>query len=112
MTDKITTWLVDETGTKALVEGADERDRLLPLGWSETTEPAGDEFVWCRHDGITDPARFPAASLEAWRARGWEPSGPPGSVPAQPLTIAQAEPEPAPEPAKTAASKKETKVNA
>lgn len=70
-------WLVDETGAKALVEGATERDRLVPLGWAETSEPTGSEFVWARCPGVADPARFPAETLLAWATKGWEPGAPP-----------------------------------
>jgi hypothetical protein len=77
MTTLQTYWLVDETGTKALVEGAAERDRFLPLGWAETAEPTGSEFVWARHEGVADPARFPAETLEAWAVKGWLPGPPP-----------------------------------
>lgn len=81
MTEKQTYWLVNAEGNKALASGAAERDRLVPLGWAETEEPTGDEFVWARHEGIADPARFPAASFaEVWQPRGWEPSTPPEPV--------------------------------
>lgn len=77
MTDKIKTWLADVTGTKALAEGADQRDSLIGLGWAEAAEPAGSEFVWCRHPDITVPAKFPAETLDAWAIRGWAPGAPP-----------------------------------
>lgn len=85
-------WLVDETGAKALVEGAEQRDRFLPLGWTETDEPTGTEFVWARCPGVADPARFPAETLEAWATRGWAPGAPPS--PFDVLSPA-AEPQPA-----------------
>jgi hypothetical protein len=77
MSGKTTYWMADDTGSKALVEGAAERDRWLGLGWVEAGEPAGTEMVWCRHEGIADPAAFPAGVLEtAWKAKGWMPGAP------------------------------------
>ena len=33
----------------------------------------GAEFGWMIHNEGTVPAQFPAASVPAWRARGWAP---------------------------------------
>lgn len=72
MTEKQKYWLANADGDKALVEGREQRDRFVPLGWSETTEPAGDEWVIARMDGIENPARFPAAAFRlVWEPRGW-----------------------------------------
>ncbi|MFY1588997.1 hypothetical protein ACN267_31405 [Micromonospora sp. WMMD734] len=73
-------WLTDGYGNKALVVGTDERDRWTPIGWAESTEPAGDDMVWMRHGGHGGHAQFAAGVLEQWRALGWEPSPPPEPV--------------------------------
>lgn len=88
MTAKKDFWLVDETGNKALVQGADDRDRLLPLGWSEATEPTGDEQVWMSHPEVENPARFPAGALAQWQVLGWQPGLPPGDRPAEQVVTA------------------------
>lgn len=75
-----TYWLTDGYGNKAQVTGAAERDRWVPLGWSETIEPAGDERVWMRHTDHGGHAQFAAGVVETWRALGWEPSAPPEPV--------------------------------
>lgn len=77
MTGKQTYWLVDETGTKALVEGAAERDRWVPRGWAESTEPTGSEFFYAWLDGVTVPARLTAAARDVWEIKGWKPGPPP-----------------------------------
>jgi hypothetical protein len=85
MTEKQTYWLADRAGNKALVEGAAERDRWVPLGWAEADEPTGDELVWASFEGVEDPAQFPAeVFLEVWGPKGWTPSAPP--EPVDPLT--------------------------
>lgn len=73
-------WLADGYGGKALVEGADERDRWLPLGWSESSEPQPGERVWLRHEEHGGRALFPAESVELWRQKGWQPSDPPEPI--------------------------------
>jgi hypothetical protein len=81
MTEKQTYWLVDATGDHALITGADERDRWVPLGWTPADEPIGDAFVWAWLDGITVPARFPAAALaEVFGPKGWVAGPPPQAV--------------------------------
>ncbi|HEY9414673.1 MAG TPA: hypothetical protein VIQ30_07945 [Pseudonocardia sp.] len=80
MAEKKTYWLTDGYGNSAQVVGAEERDRWVPRGWSETTEPTGDERVWM-HNATTDGrAQFAAGVVETWRALGWEPSAPPEPV--------------------------------
>jgi hypothetical protein len=78
VTEKQTYWLADAEGNHALVTGADERDRWVPLGWEHTdTEPATDARVWAWHADIEHPALFPAESFAAfWEPRGWQ-AGPP-----------------------------------
>lgn len=105
MTEKKTYWLVDSAGTAAAVEGAAERDRWLPHGWTETDEePTGDTFVWASNPDVQDPAKFPADALrEVWSAKGWLPSAPP--EPLDPLTGERpARPAVAPVPTNSAAA--------
>lgn len=79
MTDKQTYWMRDAEGAYALMTGADERDWWTPFGWTQAEEPGRQEFVWARHEGIENPARFPAGILAtAWP--GWEPSTPPSPM--------------------------------
>ena len=78
MTGPKTYWLVDRTGNKALVEGAAERDRWVPLGWAEAEEPTGDELVWASFDGVEQPAQFPHDIFrEVWEPKGWTAAAPP-----------------------------------
>lgn len=70
-------WLADGFGAKALVEGADQRDRWVPLGWSESTEPEPGERVWLRHEEHGGQALFPAESVDLWLRKGWQLSSPP-----------------------------------
>lgn len=104
MTDKQTYWMADVDGTKAFVTGADERDRLIPLGWAVADEPASGDFVWLEHDEHGGRAKFTADAVPLWEPRGWHPSPPEEPVnPALPnLAAATAAPPaktPAPEPA-------------
>lgn len=93
MTEK-TYWLVDAAGRKCLVTGAVERDRWLPLGWSDADEPVGDEFVWVHHAEVAEPGRLPVSAWrEVWQAKGWQAGPPP--EPVDPLTGAR---RPAPTP--------------
>lgn len=81
MTDKNTYWVRDAAGDYALLTGTDQRDRWLPHGWTEVDEPTGQEFVWARHEGIQEPARFPANALrEVWADRGWKAAEPPSPI--------------------------------
>ena len=77
---KNTYWLADGYGSKALVEGADERDRWVPRGWAEADEPAGEDRVWMQHGEHKGRAQFPAAVVETWQALGWKPAAPPEPV--------------------------------
>lgn len=81
---KNTYWISDPDGIRALVEGADERDRWTKVhGWAEAEEPDRLDFVWLRHE---DPAlgafrmTWEAAQLDAWAGRGWKPGAPPEPV--------------------------------
>ncbi|MCZ7440814.1 hypothetical protein O7598_30805 [Micromonospora sp. WMMC241] len=80
MAEKKTYWLTDGYGTHALVEGAAERDRWVPRGWSEADEPAGAEMVWMHHPDTDGRQMFAAGVVETWRALGWVPSAPPEPV--------------------------------
>lgn len=80
MAEKKTYWLADGYGVKALVVGAAERDRWVPLGWSEADEPAPDDRVWLRHEDHGGRALFPAPVVELWQQKGWQPSDPPPPV--------------------------------
>ncbi|TBL44240.1 hypothetical protein EYA84_02010 [Verrucosispora sp. SN26_14.1] len=77
---KTTYWMTDGYGAAALVEGADERDRWKPLGWSVVDGEkalAGVTHVWLRHEDHGQRAKFPAGAVELWQAKGWHPSDPP-----------------------------------
>ena len=88
---KTTYWLADPQGVRAPVEGVEARDYLTRVhGWTESTEPDRQDFVWLRHE---DPAlgatsmTWEAAQLDAWAGRGWKPGSPvelPESAPAEP----------------------------
>lgn len=100
---KNTYWMTDGYGAKALIEGADQRDRWKPLGWAETDEPAGDDRVWLRHEEHGGRALFPAEVVELWQQKGWQPSDPPApespfNAP-QPTDVVEATPTTSPAPA-------------
>ncbi len=118
MTEKKTYWVRNASGEYALLDGAAERDRLSAFGWNETDEPpADDAFVWMRHEGIEQPAKFPAKSVANWMANGWVPGAPPEHVDVtQEPSVAQvlgfpasAADSPAPAPAAKASGKTEGK---
>lgn len=79
MTEKSTYWIADVNGVKAKVVGVDARDEWTKVrGWSETTEPAGQEFQWVRNvdHGGKGVMNHEAAVLH--ESLGWVPSGPDG----------------------------------
>lgn len=79
MTDKNTHWIADVNGVKAKVTGGDARDVWTRVnGWSETTEPVGQEFQWIRNvdHGGKGVMNHEAALLH--EGLGWVPSGPEG----------------------------------
>jgi hypothetical protein len=45
-----------------------------------TSSAPGVEMVWAWHEGIEQPAKFPAAALPVWEAKGWVPGPPPEPV--------------------------------
>jgi hypothetical protein len=74
---KNTYWISDPDGTKALVEGAEERNFWVQVhGWSEADEPQGQEFVWLENDEHGGRAKFNAQAVPLWEPRGWHPSPP------------------------------------
>ncbi len=77
---KNTYWLTDGFGRKALVDGADQRDRWKPLGWAEGDAPAGDDQVWMQHEAHGGRQLFTASVVSTWEALGWKPSAPPEPV--------------------------------
>lgn len=103
MSGKNIYWIADTDGTKALVEGAEERDRWVHVhGWAETDEPTGQEFVWVHNENPELlPARmnWQAAQDPAWAARGWAPGAPVEPVNNAVAHRAAAE-QPVPEPVK------------
>ncbi|MEU4367554.1 hypothetical protein [Micromonospora chersina] len=96
MTEKKTYWLTDGYGAKALIEGAEQRDRWKPLGWSETDEPEPGDRVWLRHEDHGGRALFPVESVALWQQKGWQPSDPPEPInpfnAAQPADVTEAAP--------------------
>jgi hypothetical protein len=75
-------WIQSGTA-KAVVEGAEERDRFTLLhGWSEATEPADGDFVWMAHpdDDIAKPGLVAWAARAYWQGIGWQPAAPPEPV--------------------------------
>jgi hypothetical protein len=99
MTDSKKFWIADVDGVKAVVAGTAARDEWVKVhGWTETTEPVGQEFQWVRNadHGGKGVLNHEAALLH--EGLGWFPSGPNGyDEPEEP-----AEPEP-PAPTKSAA---------
>lgn len=78
MTEKTKYWLRNPAdGTYAVADGAEERDRLTPLGHDLADEPTDPDFVWMRHEGIADPARIPYGAREHFLARDWTFGAPP-----------------------------------
>lgn len=72
-------WIADPEGVKATVVGAEARDFWVRVnGWSETTEPTGQEFQWVRNEahGGKGVMNHEAALLH--EGLGWFPSGPDG----------------------------------
>ena len=79
MTTKNEYWIADHDGVKAVVQGVDARDYWTRVqGWTETTEPAGQERQWVRNEdhGGKGVVNHEAAVLH--RGLGWVPSGPEG----------------------------------
>lgn len=98
-----TYWIVDAAGVKAKVEGAEARDEWTKVrGWSETTEPVGQEFQWVRNVDHSGKGVMNHAAALLHEGLGWFPSGPEGydepttdSQPEKPAASASASPKPA-----------------
>jgi hypothetical protein len=102
-------WIADpNSGAKALVEGVEERDRWTKVqGWSEATEPTGDERVWLYNASIDGRTVLPFdASQGHWKGIGWAPGAPPEPVDTtrDPALMDQPEPAAAPTAPSSAAS--------
>ncbi|MCX4470448.1 hypothetical protein OOK41_09030 [Micromonospora sp. NBC_01655] len=83
---KKTYWMTNGYGSKALIEGADERDRWKPLGWSVVDGEPAAGMVWMRHEVHGGRAEFPIEVASLWQQKGWQPSDPP--PPADPFNAA------------------------
>ncbi len=78
MTSKNVYWIADPEGVKACVSGDAIRDFWVRMqGYTETTEPVGDEFQWVRNrqHGGRGVMNHAATLLHA--GLGWYPSDPP-----------------------------------
>lgn len=78
---KQTYWIADPNGgAKALVEGADERDRWIQAhGWVETSEPVSGDMVWVHNPQTDGRAVLPhdvTTEGSYWRGVGFAPSAP------------------------------------
>lgn len=70
-------WVADPTGTKAVVEGAADRDQWTKVnGWADASEPAAGDFVWMQHVEHGGRAKFPVEAVEDWSGLGWVLAGP------------------------------------
>lgn len=72
-------WIADAEGRKAVVEGAGALAEWTRVrGWTETTEPVGQEFQWVRNaqHGGKGVLNHEAAVLH--EGLGWFPCGPVG----------------------------------
>jgi hypothetical protein len=82
MSGKQTYWIADpNTGAKASVEGAPERDRWVGVhGWALASEPQPGDRVWLRHDVTGGRQQFPVSAAPQWAGLGWHPGAPPEPV--------------------------------
>lgn len=74
-------WIVDPNGgAKALVEGAEERNRWTQVhGWGEAEEPTSGDMVWVHNPATDGRTILPHDALSEdgyWRGIGWAPSAP------------------------------------
>lgn len=78
MTEKTTYWVQNPAGERALVTGADERDRWAFHGWSPADEPGADfrGFVWMTHPDVGNPAPIAWEARAYWMGIGFQPSPP------------------------------------
>lgn len=97
MTSKNDYWIQDAEGVKALVSGTDARDEWVRVhGWSETSEPTGQEFQWIRNVDHGGKGVMNHEAVQLHEGLGWVPSGPDGYD----------DPDDDPAPAKSSASPK------
>ncbi|WP_432050314.1 hypothetical protein [Verrucosispora sp. NA02020] len=112
---KTTYWMTDGYGNVARMEGAAERDRWKPFGWSETEAPTSGTQVWVRHEEHGGRGRLPIAALEMWRPKGWSECDPPPVVDPfsadVPADVVEPVPAQVPEPASPAATKSKEKTD-
>jgi hypothetical protein len=102
MTEKQTYWIADAEGVKAKVSGAEARDEWTKVrGWSETTEPTGQEFQWIRNADHGGKGVMNHEAVLLHEGLGWFPSGPEGY---DEPTDSPAAPAPAPASTKPAAN--------
>jgi hypothetical protein len=78
-------WIVDPNGgAKALVEGAEERNRWTQVqGWDEADEPVPGDMVWAFNEAAGGHTKLPHDTLGEggyWHGVGWRPSAPPEPV--------------------------------
>lgn len=103
MTDSKKYWIADVEGVKAVVVGAEARDVWTKVhGWSETTEPVGQEFQWVRHTAHGGKGVMNHAAAVLHEGLGWVPSGPDGYE--EPAAEPTPEPKVSPKPDKPATS--------
>jgi hypothetical protein len=104
-------WIADPNGgAKALVEGADERNRWTQVhGWAEADEPGPGDQVWV-HNSKTDGRTVMAADAigtedggSYWRGVGFRPSAPAEPVDLTKDPALRDQPKPVP-PSKSAAA--------
>lgn len=89
MTSKNVYWIADENGVKACVTGAPARDFWVKVqGYSETSEPAGQEFQHVRNDNHGGYGVLNHEAVLLLGGLGWRPSEPP-PVPGAPETPAE-----------------------
>lgn len=91
---KTSYWLTDTSGVKALIVGADERDRWSPHGWHPTADPVAGDLVWLQHETTGGQQVFAAEAAESWKGLGWHPSAPPEplDLTKDPMLVDQAPP--------------------
>lgn len=74
-------WVTSVDGAKAVLEGADARDRWTKVhGWTITTEPQPGDRVWLEHAETGGKQIFAAEAAPQWEGLGWHPTSPPEPV--------------------------------
>lgn len=112
MTSKNVYWIADENGVKACVTGAETRDFWVRVhGYTETSEPTGNEFQWVRNADHGGRGVMNHAAVLLHAGLGWFPSDPP-PVPGLPESEAVSATPPAAGPTPTAIGGTEKGVTA